>query len=165
MAELIVGASYLRSLSSDVLANLAEKIVIHVKGVPVAVVLPWAEHERLVGSAPRVEYGPAEPSPEFKAEVREMVEKVRALPVLEEIGTLLGHLLDSAEVRNVTATPGYARPERPQSLPSSHMVNCIHCGERRFGATKFATICSECKSAGHTNDPRECPRCTEGAAI
>lgn len=38
---------------------------------------------------------------------------------------------------------------------------CKHCGSR-FAGAKFATICPECKSSGHTNQPAECPRCGDG---
>ncbi len=41
---------------------------------------------------------------------------------------------------------------------------CKHCGNR-FVGSKYATICSECKSTGHTLIPAECPICTAGAAI
>lgn len=39
-------------------------------------------------------------------------------------------------------------------------ATCKHCGET-FGGPRFATICPECKSNGHTLEPRECPVCSE----
>jgi hypothetical protein len=158
MEELKVGASYLRNLNSDALAKLDQKLVVHTEGVPVAVIMPWAEHERMIGLAPvMIERGSAEPSPEFKAEVREMVEKVRALPLLEEIGTLLGHLLDSAEPR-----AGAVEDFPPFIAPKTR--TCKHCGGM-YAGPKTSSICSDCKSGGHTLAPAECPRCTEGEAI
>lgn len=41
---------------------------------------------------------------------------------------------------------------------------CKHCGSR-FAGVKYATICPECKSSGHTLTPSECPVCNEGRAI
>jgi hypothetical protein len=41
---------------------------------------------------------------------------------------------------------------------------CKHCGSR-FAGPRFATVCGDCKSSGHTLSPAECPRCTEGSAI
>jgi hypothetical protein len=43
--------------------------------------------------------------------------------------------------------------------------DCKHGPHRFYSGNKFATICPGCKSTGHTGDPRECPRCTEGAGI
>lgn len=44
-------------------------------------------------------------------------------------------------------------------------IQCRHCGERAQGATKFATVCFECKGSGHSNAPAECPVCTAGQGI
>lgn len=97
---------------------------------------------------------------ELELHVRETLERVKALPELHEIGTLLGYLIEPLKgVRAPVASP--ATP----GLPPSHMVDCKHCGGRKFGATKHATICSGCKSVGHTSPPEECPPCTEGKAI
>jgi len=41
---------------------------------------------------------------------------------------------------------------------------CKHCG-KRFAGAKFATICPECKSSGHTLTPAECPVCNEARAL
>lgn len=41
---------------------------------------------------------------------------------------------------------------------------CKHCGSR-FAGAKFATICPDCKSSGHTLTPAECPSCNEARAI
>lgn len=106
----------------------------------------------------------SEVPPELEAHVREVLERVKALPELHEIGTLLGHLIEPLKgMRAPSIAP-------PQVVPltetgTGYMIQCRHCGERRFGATKFATICLECKAGGHTNAPGECPRCTEGAGI
>ena len=99
-----------------------------------------------------------EPTPEFRAHVKELVERVRALPMLEEIGTLLGHLLESRSasvVPGAQVVSGWAGPRDRQ---------CKHCPEL-FAGPKSATICPNCKSSGHTNAPSECPRCTEGEGL
>lgn len=38
-------------------------------------------------------------------------------------------------------------------------IQCAHCPTGNWGSTKWATICFDCKSAGHTNQPADCPRC------
>jgi hypothetical protein len=53
---------------------------------------------------------------------------------------------------------GEMRIVAPSALPKN--ASCKHCGER-FVGPKFAMICPDCKSGGHTNDPRECPVCLE----
>jgi len=40
-------------------------------------------------------------------------------------------------------------------------MNCRHCRQGKQGATKFASICFDCKRDGHTNDPAECPVCMD----
>lgn len=40
-------------------------------------------------------------------------------------------------------------------------IQCLHCGHQGRGSTKFATICFDCKSCGHTGDTRECPKCRD----
>lgn len=44
-------------------------------------------------------------------------------------------------------------------------IQCRHCGNRAQGPTKIASICFDCKSGGHSNNPAECPVCTAGQAI
>lgn len=158
MEELKVGASFLRSLNTHALERLEQKIVVHAEGVPVAVVMPWSEHERLVGLAPVVIDRTPEVSPELRAQVEQILSGVEHLLTLEGMMEAL--------VRYVTEIkpPGHAPATLP-SVPPPHLVNCLHCGERKFGVTKFATVCSECKSVGHTSPPEECPPCTEGKAI
>lgn len=158
MEGLKVGASYLRKLSSETLAALKENVVIHVEGVPVAVIMPWAEHERLVGLAPvLIDRSPSESSPELRAHVQELVAQMKELPRLAEIGELLGHLIEPLK--------GERAPSVTPVLPvSAKTQGCKHCGAM-FAGPKSATICADCKASGHTLTPAECPRCTEGAAI
>jgi Zn finger protein HypA/HybF involved in hydrogenase expression len=66
-------------------------------------------------------------------------------------------------------TPVNTTPER-QVLEDAPLDNrpknayCKHCGAR-FAGQRFATICPSCKRSGHTNQPANCPRCTEGMGI
>lgn len=59
-------------------------------------------------------------------------------------------------------TDGSFRAVAAPNLPKN--ATCRHCGNR-FAGPKYATICSLCKSVGHTGDLRDCPRCTAGQAI
>lgn len=63
----------------------------------------------------------------------------------------------------VTVLPA-AEPFEPLQDNRPKNCYCKHCGVR-FAGAKFATLCSECKSSGHTNQPNECPKCNEGNAI
>jgi len=50
------------------------------------------------------------------------------------------------------------REDAPRGFP----IICRHCGEvGAHGSTKIATICFDCKAGGHSNEPRDCPVCTE----
>lgn len=69
--------------------------------------------------------------------------------------------------------PQHSRPdhiatinERDEPLADNRPKNafCKHCGNK-FAGSRFATICSGCKSQGHTNQPAECPRCTEATSL
>lgn len=48
------------------------------------------------------------------------------------------------------------------TIPDNRPKNCrcLHCGEG-FAGPKWATICSGCKSVGHTGAPANCPPCLE----
>lgn len=56
--------------------------------------------------------------------------------------------------------------DEPERVVDTRPKNayCKHCGNR-FAGAKFATICPECKSNGHTMTPAECPACNDGRAI
>lgn len=55
--------------------------------------------------------------------------------------------------------------EREQAVDNRPKnATCRHCGVR-FAGQRFATICSSCKSGGHTLTPAECPACNEGRGI
>ena len=51
---------------------------------------------------------------------------------------------------------------QPDNRPKNAF--CKHCGSR-FAGARFATICPECKTSGHTLTPADCPVCGEGKAI
>lgn len=52
--------------------------------------------------------------------------------------------------------------ESTDSRPKN--AHCKHCGNR-FTGQRYATICPDCKSSGHTLTPAECPSCNEGRAL
>lgn len=54
--------------------------------------------------------------------------------------------------------------ERPVIDNRPKNAFCKHCGNR-FAGVKFATICGDCKSSGHTLTPNECPVCNEARAL
>ena len=64
-----------------------------------------------------------------------------------------------------------AEPEPPKRTiadPAALMgvpIQCKHCGQVALGPTKFATICFECKTEGHTLAPADCPICTAGTGL
>lgn len=51
-------------------------------------------------------------------------------------------------------------PEKTESV--GFHCRCIHsgCGGRKFtGATRYATLCDECREQGHLGNPKDCPEC------
>lgn len=76
-------------------------------------------------------------------------------------GTIEGAILNAGaqvtrEIMETTAHP--LTDNRPKNC------FCKHCSNR-FAGPRFASICSNCKSGGHTNQPSECPLCNEGSSI
>ncbi len=84
---------------------------------------------------------------ETEAPVPVAVEQKRSVPTLRDIRERLGE---------------HERVEPVDNRPKN--CRCRHCG-RGFAGPRFATICSECKSAGHTLAPNECPVCNEAGAL
>lgn len=80
---------------------------------------------------------------------------------LADVVPLQRQAAESAELLRAHQESSAQIPERDRGFP----VNCKHCGNQGRGATKFATICFECKFGGHGNQPSDCPVCTAGAAI
>ncbi len=134
----------------------------------------WAAIQRLPGKtndALRVallgEDG-QDPVSQMPHHVAEILELSRSMA-----GTLEGAILqaDAAVTQAVFAersilklpAKGDLHPEQPADNRPKN-VTCRHCGAR-FAGQRFATICSSCKSDGHTLTPAECPICNDGRAI
>lgn len=163
-----VGASYLRKLTTEALMGLDETVVLAVDGVPKAAIVSWEEYERLCGGTPRTGAPFLAHAGDAMSELLrgqgELLEGVRKLLGLEGmLESLVQYMVEGRAPSGEVGMPSLVNA--PPVSSGSHTINCLHCGERRFGATRHATICSECKSAGHTLAPAECPRCTEGEAI
>jgi predicted Zn-ribbon and HTH transcriptional regulator len=95
------------------------------------------------------------------ATVAEILELVRSLPDAADIEDVMRNVIQEFRAaRNLPDSPGI--PVETPSLPKNAF--CKHCGHR-FAGVKFATICPDCKSSGHTLAPAECPACTAGRAL
>lgn len=92
-------------------------------------------------------------------ELSELVELVRSLPDSTDMRQLMQEVFSELRFEKVAA---HADAEITDNRPKN--AYCKHCGSRFVGA-KFATICPECKSSGHTLTPADCPVCGEGRAI
>lgn len=81
-----------------------------------------------------------------------------------------GDVIDRALLAFDTGALNAGRDPEPDVVPSLSTTPsvdarpknafCKHCGER-FAGQRFATICPNCKSSGHTLTPAECPACGE----
>lgn len=185
------GVSFFRTLNAKTLREVDEPVTIEVEGIGVAVLMPLALYEALsdgVVGAPDQSRTPdpavmevfmavvlkamKEELKPMEQAIDETLEMLRSAPQLEDIGTLLGHLLSPA----VSGPAYYSHPlkpalgmpepmEEPMEMPKEKFgPTCKHCGGI-FAGMRYATICPECKSTGHTLTPAECPRCTEGAQL
>ena len=92
---------------------------------------------------------------EVKRAVKEAGEELRSAP-------RLGALMDG-EKRILQGMDEYdGEVSLPPIVENSHLPErqCLHHEGTFRTALKFATICPECKRAGHSGEPRDCPRCT-----
>lgn len=106
--------------------------------------------------------------------IAELLELVRSLPDTVDFEEVVRRVIQEAKIG-----------EKPQSVPSAVVLpsasepfeeeipvvdkrpkncRCQHCG-KPFAGPRFSTLCSDCKSAGHTLSPAECPKCNEGTSI
>lgn len=92
-----------------------------------------------------------------EAKVDEILELARDLPGPLEIEEIVQRVVGegAAEASSVSSSVADKRPKN---------CFCKHCGSR-FAGTKYASICADCKSSGHTLQPSECPGCNEATAL
>lgn len=97
------------------------------------------------------------------AQMNRIEDALAGLP--EMVGATIREV--SAELRAARGNGGEARPSAvsPPAGAAGFSIQCLHCGEAGRGSSKYATICFECKSVGHTGETRECPVCTGGSGI
>lgn len=100
--------------------------------------------------------------------VSEILELVRGLPDATDIEGVMRNVIQEFRAARATSVPATASAalapaaETVDNRPKN--CRCRHCPER-FAGPKWATICPDCKSTGHTGQPAECPRCTDGTAL
>ena len=92
---------------------------------------------------------------------QKLYERVNRMEIMVEE---LLELARSEPQRSTNAIVTANQRDEPISDNRPKNAFCKHCGER-FAGSRFATICSSCKSQGHTNEPAECPKCTEASSL
>ncbi len=105
----------------------------------------------------RVRTTAADHGGERRDAIGEVLELVRALPDAGDIEGVLRNVIQEFKAQKAGSTQVSSTAP---SVEAGFPVQCAHCGGARRGSTKFATICFGCKSSGHTNEPRDCPKCT-----
>ncbi len=76
---------------------------------------------------------------------------------------LPGEILEAADARRGRKINEDSRPSRDEVAAVAELPferQCKHCPKTFRTANKYAAICVECRHAGHSNEPRECPVCT-----
>jgi hypothetical protein len=90
---------------------------------------------------------------EITGKIDETLELARSLPDAVTIEETVRRVIQEFKAQKAGTS---SAPAGPVGFP----IQCGHCGRAARGATKFATICMGCKGDGHSNEPRDCPKCT-----
>jgi hypothetical protein len=85
---------------------------------------------------------------------------------LEEVLMLVQSLPDDTKTalrEVVTELKGQKAPAATQepTAPAPFNPRCVHHGDTFPAWNRNASLCPDCKREGHSNDPRDCPQCTE----
>ncbi len=93
------------------------------------------------------------------AQLNRMEDVIAALP--ETIGDVLRLVVTELKTAKVAG----AQPGAP-STSGEFSCACAHCGARFSGATKYASLCRDCQTAGHRNvRPHDCRECQGAVSI
>lgn len=103
--------------------------------------------------------------------VSEILELVRGLPDATDIEGVIRNVIQEFRAARTASVPVTTLPAASGAFEETVPVDnrakncrCRHCGQP-FAGPRFSTLCSECKSTGHTLTPAECPRCNEASAL
>ena len=94
----------------------------------------------------------------MQRDMEHVLELVQGMPSVSDVEEVVRRVI--AEFKAAKAAGSSAVSENGAPAFAGFPIRCLHCPTGDRGATKFATICFECKGSGHFNQPAECPVCT-----